>query len=655
MKKASIVLIAMPWNALDLPSIQLGTLQAVLNQAGIESTVRSFNLALMEYLISSTADQAPEQQIKISDYNAIASEYWSVGMGDWIFAVPPYRDFTPEDEEDYLTYLRSTRVPDEVVTRAVQMRRSIPAFLDYCANDVLEPSPDIVGFTSSFSQNVPSLALAKLIKQRAPEVFIVFGGANCDGPMGAALHRSFPWVDAVVRGEGEIVLPKLVNEVVGRQPLSNQPGLCYWRNGESVIVPQEGAESVSMDTVPMPDYDEYFSRLSASSFRQELSTNVRLLFESSRGCWWGEKMHCTFCGLNGLTMSFRSKSPQRVMNEISTLSRRHKQLFFEAVDNIIDMHYLQTLLPMLSEARKAGFDFRLFYETKSNLKKEQIRLMRNAGIHSIQPGIESLSSVILKLMKKGVTALHNIRLLKWAAQYGVKISWNLIYGFPGEPPDEYGKMADVAKSLVHLQPPHLCPLIIDRFSPYQQRPAQNGLELTGPSAFYRYLYHTDEATLNDLAYSFDYRYLDGRKPLSYIKEISEAIEFWRENYPTSGIDSLVYQQGPGFMKITDRRPGLGGRNYNFDEMEAMIYLSCDSGASPSMIWRKLSAADRSNLSVDEIKEFLDELVEERLAYEEDGRYLSLALSTNQEEEKPLIGSEFLESLANEPALVQIVR
>lgn len=654
MDKKSVVLVSMPWNVLDLPSIQLGTLQSVLNRAGIETTVRSFNLALMEYF-NSLGDYAPDQRITVSDYNAIASEYWSVGMGDWIFTVPPYRDFALEDEEKYLAYLHTTRVPEAVIARALAMRRSIPAFLDTCANDLLQGSPAVVGFTSSFSQNVPSLALAKLLKERAPDVFIVFGGANCDGPMGAALHRSFPWVDAVVRGEGELVLPQLITEVFNGEPISNQPGLCYWKNGESVTVAQDGAEFVSMETVPMPNYDEYFSRLSSCSFRQEVLTNVRLPFESSRGCWWGEKMHCTFCGLNGSRMDFRSKSPQLVMDEISSLSRRYKQLFFEAVDNIIDSHYLPTLLPMLSEARKAGFDFRLFYETKSNLKKAQIRLMRQAGIHSIQPGIESISSVILKLMKKGVTGLQNVRLLKWTSQYGVKVTWNLIYGFPGEPPDEYERMADVAKSLVHLPPPHLCSLILDRFSPYQQRPSQNGLELIGPSAFYRYLYHTDEATLNDLAYSFEYRHVDGRRPMSYIKRIREVVDFWREKYPTSGIESLVYQRGPGFLTIQDRRPGLEAKNYNFDELEAKIYLSCDSGSSPSMIWRTLSPADRSNLSVEEIKEFLDELVEERLVYGEDGLYLSLALPTNQDEEETLIGSEFLETLVDEPALVQILR
>ena len=47
--------------------------------------------------------------------------------------------------------------------------------------------------------------LGLLLKQRAPDIKIILGGANCDGAMGEALLRGFPWIDAVVRGEAEPV------------------------------------------------------------------------------------------------------------------------------------------------------------------------------------------------------------------------------------------------------------------------------------------------------------------------------------------------------------------------------------------------------------------------------------------------------------------
>jgi hypothetical protein len=74
-----------------------------------------------------------------------------------------------------------------------------------------------------------------------------------------------------------------------------------------------------------------------------------LLPETARGCWWGEKHHCTFCGLNGATMAFRKKSPDRVLSELVELSGKHRLLRFQTVDNIIAMSYFRDVLPRIGE------------------------------------------------------------------------------------------------------------------------------------------------------------------------------------------------------------------------------------------------------------------------------------------------------------------
>src|SRR6185369_4349598 len=206
---------------------------------------------------------------------------------------------------------------------------------------------------------------------------------------------------------------------------------------ESIVTPSEQARAIPIDEVPTPNYDEYFDRLRKSGLYQKLAPKITVMFESARGCWWGEKMHCTFCGLNGSTMAFESKNPKLVADEIYRQAIRYQQVNFEAVDNIIDLKYMEELLPQLRDYRRAGLDLNFFYETKANLKKKYVRLMRDAGIHRIQPGIESLSSAVLKLMRKGVTGLQNIRLLKWARQFNLKVHWNLLYGTPGETLEEY--------------------------------------------------------------------------------------------------------------------------------------------------------------------------------------------------------------------------
>ncbi len=620
MPQQSVVLIDMPWSMLHRPSIQLGILRSVLQFANIRTEVRSFNLAFMDHLTSAHADPSGEHRFSFDDYLDVAENCWEEGLGDWIFAVAPFRD-SGDWEERYLEYLRSTVIKEEVVAKAVQMRRLVPSFLERCVEEILSTAPSVVGFTTTFNQNVPALVLAKLLKSHDPSLQIVFGGANCDGPMGDALHRAFPWVDVVVRGEGERVLPELVRDLFAGETIRPQPGLCFRRGEQRVVIEHEGGSPVPMDEVPAPDYDEYFERLQRSPSRDEIMPHVGIPFESARGCWWGAKKHCTFCGLNGSSMAFRSKSPDLVVEMLMTLARRYGQLCFDAVDNIIDMRYFGDLLPKLRDAR---LDFRLFYETKANLKREHVQAMREAGVLSIQPGIESLSTPILRLMDKGVTALQNIRLLKFCAEFGIQPRWGVIYGFPGEPAEEYDRMAEVIKSLTHLTPPaSLGVLHLERFSPYYNRPREYGLKILGPPLFYPLIYPTDEATTGDLAYLFEYIHEDGRNPKTYIAAISQSIETWRTDYYNGS--NLSYRQEPGSLLIEDRRPGLGGYNYSFGETEGKIYLTCNGGATAMAAWKALPAPESKDIELEDVEDFLYEMTELRLMYEEDGLYLSLAI------------------------------
>ena len=92
--------------------------------------------------------------------------------------------------------------------------------------------------------------------------------------------------------------------------------------------------------------------------------------ETSRGCWWGAKSHCTFCGLNGSTMAFRRKSPSRAIEEIAYLSARWRAPFIQFVDNILDMKYFDTVLEELAERQ---LPTRFFYEVKANLSRRHSR------------------------------------------------------------------------------------------------------------------------------------------------------------------------------------------------------------------------------------------------------------------------------------------
>jgi ribosomal peptide maturation radical SAM protein 1 len=320
-------------------------------------------------------------------------------------------------------------------------------------------------------------------------------------------------------------------------------------------------------------------------------------------------------------MPFRKKPPARVLEEILGFAAQYKILDFIAVDDIIDLGHIRDLLPQLSAS---GCDFEIFYETKANLKKPELEAFYSSGVYAIQPGIESLSTPILRLMRKGVTALQNIRLLKWCAEIGITPEWNILYGFPGEPPQEYARMAELIPSLVHLTPPNFTPVQMERFSPYFDRPAEFGIELTGPLPQYRFLYSVPSEALTNLAYDFEHRYLDGRDPETYVTGLRDAVARWRQ-FSEDDPGYLCYRRGPGFLSVEDRRAGLESADYRFDGIEEKIYLACDAGATAQHLSIQLGMNGEEELDPQEIEEYLDELVQARLMYREGNCFLSLAI------------------------------
>src|SRR5690606_30116458 len=108
-------------------------------------------------------------------------------------------------------------------------------------------------------------------------------------------------------------------------------------------------------------------------------------------------------------------APDRFYQESVDLARRHQLLDFFVVDNILDMAYIDSVLARLAES---GYDVRLQYEIKSNLRREHFQRLAEAGAVYVQPGIENLSTHVLRLMDKGVTGCQNVRALRDAESAG---------------------------------------------------------------------------------------------------------------------------------------------------------------------------------------------------------------------------------------------
>jgi ribosomal peptide maturation radical SAM protein 1 len=622
-----VLLVSMPYAALDRPALGLGLLQARLRESGIGCETR--------YLAFSFADF-----IGLEDYLWVSGELpYTAFAGDWVFTEALYGSRPEADAEYVQRVLREEwRVDQAAIDRLLRVRARCEPYLDHCMAAVPWEEYDVVGFTSTFEQNVASLALARRLKAAWPRLAIVFGGANWEGEMGRELHRQFGFVDFVCSGEADESFPALVRSISGGgEGLESIRGIVHRRGGRTRAT---GAAPLvrDLDGLPFPDFDPYFRDLAASPAAMHVTP--AMLVETSRGCWWGAKSHCTFCGLNGGAMAFRSKTAERALAEIRYLRDRHGTEAFSVVDNILDMGYFRTLLPMLADETP---QVALFYEVKANLSQEQVALLAAAGVRRIQPGLESMGDPVLKLMRKGTTMLQNVQLLKWCREHGVLPEWNMLYGFPGERSEDYAAMHTLLDAIWFLDPPSgYGPVRLDRFSPYHGDPAGHGMVSVRPMAPYRYLYPFPHDALMRIAYYFDYDYADGRDPGSYAGGLVEKVRAWMDDRDRGGLWQLDRGDGT-LVLVDDRQPGRR-LSLELRGWAARAYAACDAVQSLRALLRR---PELDGVAPRLLEAFLARCVSKRLMLRSGDRYLALAVRTPARSWTPPPAEPPVEALAGQ--------
>lgn len=612
-----IALVTMPFASRYHPSIQVGLLTSIGRAKGF--TVDSFHLNL---------DLAKQLGSRV--YEALC-ELRGCASGEWLFAAEAFGDAAPTDEDAFFQANANRLAPileQAKIDRAryVELRRQeIPRYLDDLMAMVPWGEYDVVGFSSTFEQNIASFALAARIKRAHPHVVTLFGGANFDGEMGHELVRAVHAIDYAVVGEGDEAFPDFLEAIHEGHDPGQVPGVIHRNDDGTVDPPIARAPFTDLDSLPTPVYDEYFAR--SESLRlsmREGRGDFQIPFESSRGCWWGEKHHCTFCGLNAKSMKFRAKSPARVRSELDELASKTESFRFQAVDNIVETSYFDTLFP---ELKKSRADYTLFYEIKSNLTRAQIKMLADAGVRVIQPGIESLSTHVLGLMRKGVKAIQQVNTLRWAQYYGIRAEWNVLWGFPGEDERDCLDQIELIARVRHLHPPRSHNRFwMERFSPvYFDEEFRK--RFTQPEKSYEHVYPSAGVDLQRIAYFFDYQ-LEGTMPDEAFLDLARVLTRWRDSW-TKDLrrPTMFYWASPSLVRIEDRREPGSPETILLRGLEAAVYAACsDAPRSIEAVLDHLRGGDQAlTASAADVRQVLASFDERHLVMREGDRFLSLAI------------------------------
>jgi ribosomal peptide maturation radical SAM protein 1 len=560
-----VLLVVPPFASIDRPSYGLHLLKALAEQEGFRAEILYANILFA-------------REIGEKLYTAIC--YGSTGQlnGEKVFARAAFgashrrRELSERPPRAPSSDTDIVEAPADLDSRAIAWSEALAAAiarLDY----------PIVGCNIMFEQTTATIALCQRLKQLKPETVLIAGGSLCEGPMARGLAALTDSIDHLFSGESERTFLEFLR---ARREGASRPGRII-----------EGEPCVDLEALPQVDYTSYFAQFEsflpdAAILREKL---IWLPYEGSRGCWWGQKHHCTFCGINGTGMVFRQKSADKVCRDLADYKQRYAAHNVLMLDNIMPHKYFQDLLPMLKER---DFGFNIFYEQKANLTFRRMRALQEAGVSLIQPGIEALSDNMLRLMKKGVQARQNIAALRFARSLDVSVTWNLLYGFPGDGEADYQATIDLIPLLAHLNPPTgTSHLSIDRFSPYHDSPEAYGITAVRPMQTYFEVFPA-HADLENIAYHFEGDYeTAARRDTGLVVAMDRVVEQWQkcwsgsEIVPTLGVRRLA---DDAFV-IADTRKCATKEFHIVDRrhaMAALVELPAADGAAKWAIKHRLA-------------------------------------------------------------------
>lgn len=300
---------------------------------------------------------------------------------------------------------------------------------------ILSMGPAIVGFSCTTPGFPLAVRIAQRIKEEVPRTRIIFGGAFATFAYNEILS-TYPWVDIVVRREGEHTLVDLAEYFIrgASHSLSNIPGIVY-RGNNSLVVAPERQFIENLDSLPFPA-----RHLLEDLSRYAMDPGII----SSRGCPFG----CTFCSSTimwGKRTRFRSV--ENVVNEVKMVVRDFFVKRFWFIDDTFTLDRERVLF-LCSELEKVNPRPSWGCITRADTVDEQVlRALARAGCTSVQYGIESASEKTLNLLGKKISRKEVEKKVDMAKKAGLKVYGSFVIGLPWETREMVEETIEFAESL----------------------------------------------------------------------------------------------------------------------------------------------------------------------------------------------------------------
>ena len=308
------------------------------------------------------------------------------------------------------------------------------------AKHIIKQGINLIGFNTRCDTYPNVVNLARKCKELNPNATIIFGGPQASFTDEETLKK-LPFVDIVVRGEGEYTLLELANALNANKPLTNIQGITYRENGR-VIRNIDREHIKDLDSLPLPAYhliDKY------------IRSDDKLLFkyfcaylETGRGCPY----RCTFCGSTLMDRNHnRLRSPQEIIKEIILLKNKyHFNYFIFGHDHFLANKKMVKRICRSIVAKKLDIKWTCSSRVDAigMLDEKLLETMSKAGCVGIFFGVESGSQRIQKIIRKNINVSLVPEVIQECQKHGIYARAAFIMGFPEETKEDMNATLELA-------------------------------------------------------------------------------------------------------------------------------------------------------------------------------------------------------------------
>jgi hypothetical protein len=329
------------------------------------------------------------------------------------------------DDKDYYSYWENR----------AQLGRLIDAhadLLDGICREIADRGVQAVSFTTHTTSFIVSLDLAARIKKLNGDITVIFGGPQCSRSQIPHQLITYPQVDYVCPGEGDVALPRLLEKLQAgrREP---QEGF-FFRDGQGRVTDGGDPEiPQDLDALPVPDYEPFRPDIEQGKYREP----HRLDIFDSRGCI----TCCHFCSEWQFWKKYRTVSGERIFAEIVQQQKKFPGVNYFYFNGSLINGDLQVLERWCDLVIKNGLRIRWAGQAlpRGDMSGGLIRKMKQSGCVWLGFGIESGSQRVLDAMNKRFSVDEALRVLKDTHEAGISVQINIMFGLPTETADDFEK------------------------------------------------------------------------------------------------------------------------------------------------------------------------------------------------------------------------